>query len=212
MTQKIDKIKITRQFSGQLGDEWHTAGMKADKPNTWKDAIASAEYLVKKGYTSPKKIAINGGSAGGILVGMAMTERPDLFAAGIPEVGLMNPLRGEETPNGPVNVPEFGSVSETDECRALLAMDPYLNIRDGVKYPAALITAGVNDPRVAPWQPAKFAARLQAATASPKPVLFLVNFKAGHGIGNTKTLSFERLADVLSFGLWQTGHPEFQMK
>ena len=197
---------------GELGEEWHRAGMKADKPNTWKDAIASAEYLVSKGYTSAKRIAINGGSAGGILVGMTMTERPDLFAAGIPEVGLMNPLRGEETPNGPVNVPEFGSVSVAEECRALLAMDPYLNIRDGVDYPAALITAGLNDPRVAPWQPAKFAARLQEATASPQPVLFLVNFKAGHGIGNTKTLAFEELADVLSFGLWQTGHPEFQSK
>jgi prolyl oligopeptidase len=197
---------------GELGDAWHTAGMKVNKPNTWKDAIASAEYLVKKGYTSPKRIVVNGGSAGGILVGMAMTERPDLFAAGIPEVGLMNPLRGEETPNGPINVPEFGSASVADECKALLAMDPYLNIRDGVKYPAALITTGVNDPRVAPWQPAKFAARLQAATASPRPVLFLVNFKAGHGIGNTKTLAFENFADVLSFGLWQTGHPEFQIE
>ena len=196
---------------GELGDAWHRAGMKANKANTWKDSIASAEYLVKKNYTAAKKIAINGGSAGGILVGMAITERPDLFAAGIAEVGLMNPLRGEQTPNGPVNVPEFGSVFVAEECKALLAMDPYLNIRDGVKYPAALITAGLNDPRVAPWQPAKFAARLQSATASVKPVLFDVNFKAGHGIGNTKTMSFENLADVLSFGLWQTGHPAFQL-
>ncbi len=169
-------------------------------------------YLIRKGYTSPGRIAINGGSAGGILVGMAMTERPDLFAAAIPEVGLMNPLRGEETPNGPVNVPEFGSVTVPDECRALLAMDPYLNIRDGVKYPAALVTAGLNDPRVAAWQPAKFAARLQAATASDKPVLLFVNFKAGHGVGDTKTTVFESLADVLSFGLWQTGHKEFTTK
>ncbi len=197
---------------GELGDEWHTAGMKTTKPNTWKDTIASAEYLVKNGYTSPGKVVLNGGSAGGILVGMAMTEQPDLFAAGIPEVGLMNPLRGEETPNGPVNVPEFGSVTIPNECRALLAMDPYLNIRDGVKYPAALITAGLNDPRVAAWQPAKFAARLQAATGSREPVLLFVNFKAGHGIGNTKTVAFESLADVLSFGLWQAGHADFQIK
>ena len=124
----------------------------------------------------------------------------------------MNPLRGEETPNGPVNVPEFGSVSVPNECRGLLAMDPYLHIRDGEKYPAALVTAGLNDPRVAAWQPAKFAARLRAATTSPKPVLFFVNFKAGHGVGDTKTVAFESLADVLSFGLWQTGHPEFQDK
>lgn len=197
---------------GELGDTWHSAGMKATKPNTWKDTIASAEYLVRKGYTSPRKIVLNGGSAGGILVGRAIIERPELFAAAIPQVGAMNPLRGEETPNGPVNVPEFGTVSIPEECRALLAMDPYLNLRDGVNYPAALVTAGLNDPRVAAWQPAKFAARMQAATASHRPVLFFSNFKAGHGIGSTKTIAFETLADVLSFGLWQTGHPEFRIR
>jgi prolyl oligopeptidase len=196
---------------GELGDAWHTAGMKATKPNTWKDAIASADYLVRHGYTAPKRIVLYGGSAGGILVGRAMTERPDLFAAVVPQVGVMNPLRSEHSPNGPVNIPEFGSVTQPEECRALVAMDSCLHIRDGVDYPAALITAGLNDPRVAAWEPAKFAARLQAATASGRPVLFLANADAGHGIGNTKALTFQTLADVLSFALWQTGQPGFQI-
>jgi len=190
---------------GELGDDWHKAGMKSTKPNTWKDLIACAEYLIREGYTSPEHIAINAGSAGGILIGRAMTERPDLFAAAMPQVGVLNALRGEFSPNGPVNVPEFGTVKNPDECKALLEMDAYLHIRDGVKYPAALITAGMNDPRVPAWQPAKFAARLQEATASGKPVLFFTDYKAGHGIGDTKTKQFESLADMLSFGLWQTG-------
>jgi prolyl oligopeptidase len=195
---------------GELGDAWHKAGMKNTKPNTWKDLIASAEYIVREGYTSPSHIAINAASAGGILVGRAMTERPDLFAAAMPQVGLLNALRGEETPNGPANVPEFGSFRNPQECRALIEMDAYLHLKNGVRYPAALVTAGMNDPRVIAWEPAKFAARLQASTASDRPVLFFTDFKAGHGIGDQKTKQFESLADILSFGLWQTGHPEFQ--
>jgi prolyl oligopeptidase len=196
---------------GELGDKWHTEGMKASKPNSWKDLISCAEYLKKEGYTGPGKIAINGASAGGILVGKALTERPDLFAAVIAQVGAMNPLRGEETPNGPVNVPEFGTIKKPDECAALVAMDPYLSIRDGVAYPATLVTTGLNDPRVAAWQPGKFAIRLQQATVSKRPVLFFADDKAGHGMGNSKTREFDNLADVLSFGLWQTGHPDFQI-
>ncbi len=198
---------------GELGDAWHKAGMKTTKPNTWKDLISCVEYVIEKNYSSPSHIALNSASAGGILVGKAMTERPDLFAAVIPQVGAMNPLRGEETPNGPVNAPEFGTVKDSLECLALIEMDPYLSIRDNVNYPAALITAGINDPRVIAWQPAKFAARLQAATdASLKPVLFYTDFRSGHGIGDTKTKRFETLADVLSFAFWQTGHRKFQIE
>ena len=197
---------------GELGDSWYKDGYKTTKPNTWKDLIASAEYLVNEKYTSPKRISINAGSAGGILVGRAMTERPDLFAAAIPEVGCLNTLRGEETPTGPVNAPEFGTIKDSVECMALIEMDSYLHIQDGIKYPATLITAGMNDPRVIAWQPAKFAARLQAANGSDKPILFLVDYEAGHGIGNTKSKDFESLADVLSFAFWQTGHPDFQIK
>jgi prolyl oligopeptidase len=196
----------------ELGNSWYKAGYKTTKPNTWKDLISCAEYLVKEKYTSAQKIAINSESAGGILIGRAMTERPDLFAAAIPQVGCLNPLRAEESPNGPVNVPEFGTVKDSLECMALIEMDSYLHIKNGVQYPATLITAGMNDPRVIAWGPAKFAARLQAANISDKPVLFWVDYEAGHGIGNTKTKSFESQADVLSFAFWQTGHPNYQVK
>jgi prolyl oligopeptidase len=196
---------------GELGEQWHKSGQKTTKMNTWKDLIASAQYLVDNKYTSPKKIVINGGSAGGILIGRAMTERPDLFAAAIPEVGCLNPLRAEESPNGPVNVPEFGTVKDSLEFLALVEMDSYLHVKDGEKYPATLITAGINDPRVIAWQPGKFAARLDAANKSGKPVLFLTDFEAGHGIGNTKTKQFESLSDIMAFGFWQTGHPNFTL-
>lgn len=197
---------------GELGDKWHMAGFKQTKPNTWKDLIACAEYLVDNQYSSPEHIAINSASAGGVLVGRAMTERPDLFAAAIPEVGVMNTLRTENSPNGPVNAPEFGTVKDSAECMALIEMDSYLHVEDGVYYPATLITAGMNDPRVIAWEPAKFAARLQAANASDKPVLFWCDMESGHGVGDMKSKYFEKLADVYSFALWQTGHPDYRMK
>jgi prolyl oligopeptidase len=195
---------------GEKGDAWHKGGFKTTKPNTWKDLIACAEYLIAENYTSADHLAINGGSAGGILVGRAMTDRPDLFAAVIPEVGSMNPLRSEVSPNGPINVPEFGTVEDSVECMALLEMDSYHAVEDGVKYPATLITAGMNDPRVIVWEPGKFAARLLAANASDEPVLFLVDYEAGHGIGDSKTKAFESLSDMFSFAFWQTGHKDFQ--
>ncbi|MEW5677369.1 prolyl oligopeptidase family serine peptidase [Flavobacterium enshiense] len=195
---------------GELGDKWHKAGYKTTKPNTWKDFIATAEYLVKEKISSPEKIAICGGSAGGILVGRAMTERPDLFAAAIPEVGAMNTVRMEITPNGPVNIPEFGTVKDETEFKALLEMDSYHHIKKGTKYPATLVTAGFNDSRVIAWQPAKFAAKLQNANASDKPILLYTDFKAGHGIGDGKSTFFESVADMHTFALQHTGHPKFQ--
>ena len=195
---------------GELGDAWHRAGQKTTKPNTWKDFIACAEYLIEKTYTSGKKLSINSASAGGILIGRAMTERPDLFAVAIPQVGVMNVLRKEETPSGPANIKEYGTIQDSLECKALLAMDAYLHIEKNTAYPATLLTAGMNDYRVVPWQPAKFAARLQAASTSEAPVLFLVDYEAGHGLAGSKSKRAESLADVFSFALWQTGHPDFQ--
>lgn len=195
---------------GELGDKWHKAGFKQTKPNTWKDFIATAEYLHDKKYSAPEKTAIFGGSAGGILVGRAMTDRPDLFAVAIPSVGCMNPVRMENSPNGPVNTPEFGTVKIEEEFKALYEMDTYLHIEDGVKYPATMATAGMNDPRVIAWQPGKFAARLQAANASDNPILFRVDYESGHGIGDSKTKTFEEFGDIFSFAFWQTGHPSYQ--
>jgi prolyl oligopeptidase len=196
---------------GELGNEWHLGGQKTTKPNTWKDLIACTVYLINENYTNPKKVAINSGSAGGILVGRAMIDRPDLFAAVIPEVGSMNTVRGEETPNGPVNAPEFGTVKDSVEFMALLEMDSYQKLSDGVEYPATLITAGMNDPRVIAWQPGKFAARMSAANGSDEPILFLADFEAGHGMGDSKSKMFASLADVMGFAFWQLNHPEFRI-
>lgn len=195
---------------GEKGDAWHKGGFKVTKPNTWKDLIACAEYLIDKQYTSPDKLAINGGSAGGILVGRAMTERPDLFAAVIPAVGSLNPVRMEHGPGGPANIPEFGSTKDSVECMALIEMDSYHHVSTGTNYPATLVTAGMNDPRVIAWIPAKYAAKLMAANASGEDILFLADFEAGHGIGDSKTKSWESLADMFSFALWKTGHQKFQ--
>lgn len=197
---------------GTFGKAWHHAGRKATKPNTWKDFIACGEYLVKAGYTSPAKLAGSGGSAGGILIGRAITERPDLFAAAHIAVGCTDMLRFETTMNGPPNIPEFGTVSREEEFRGLLAMSTLHHIEDGVKYPAVILTHGINDPRVEPWESAKTAARLQAATASGRPVVFRVDYHAGHGIGSTKQQRQAERADVWSFLLWQMGDPAFQPK
>jgi len=184
---------------GEYGEEWHLAGKQQTKPNTWKDFIACAEYLVAQQYTSPRHLAGQGGSAGGILVGNAIVERPDLFGAAIIHVGVMNPLRAETTPNGVPNIPEFGSVTSEAGFKALLAMDAYMKVGDGVKYPAVMLTTGVNDPRVEPWMSAKMAARLQSATSNGRPVLLRIDYDAGHGIGTTKNQFNEQLADVYAF-------------
>ncbi len=195
---------------GAYGEDWHLAGKLATKPNTWNDFIACAEYLIKEGYTSTPKLAIHGGSAGGILIGRAMTARPDLFAVAVPEVGVLNALRAETSANGVPNIPEFGTVKDEAQFAALLEMDALSHVQDGVKYPATLLIHGINDPRVPPWETLKMAARLQAATASGKPVLMRLDYAGGHGIGSTKSQRQEQYADMWSFMLWQFGDPRFQ--
>jgi prolyl oligopeptidase len=190
---------------GEYGKAWHLAGQKTTKPNTWKDFIACAEYLIEKGYTSHDFIAGQGGSAGGITIGRAITERPDLFKAAIINVGDLDAIRAETTTNGVPNIPEFGTVKKEDEFKGLLAMSSYHHVQDGVKYPAVLLTVGMNDPRVDPWNSAKMAARLQAATASNNPILLRVEYSAGHGIGSTRMQHLEQLADEWAFLLWQFG-------
>ncbi len=144
---------------GAFGEEWHMAGRKATKPNTWKDAIAAAEWLVANGYTSKSKLGILGGSAGGIFVGRAITERPDLFAAAVPAVGVFDGPRFEASANGVANVPEMGTVKDEAEFRGLMAMSTYHAIRDGTPYPGILLVHGVNDIRVDVWQSLKVGAR-----------------------------------------------------
>ncbi len=196
---------------GEWGEAWYKAGWKTTKPNTWNDFIACGDYLVKKGYTSPGKLAGTGTSAGGILISRAITERPDLFAAAVCNVGCANAARMEFSPNGPVNVPEFGTVKDPAECAALYEMDGVAHVKKGVAYPAVLGVCGWNDPRVADWEPGKFVAALQAASTSGKPVLLKVNYDDGH-FTEEKIVTFKNFAGMAAFLLWQTGHPDFQPK
>jgi len=166
---------------GELGREWWMAGLGPTKANTWRDLIDVCQDLVNDGWTSSSRLAISGGSAGGIAVGRAMTERPDLFGLVASSGGVLNPLRFEFEANGLANVPEFGSIATQDGFNGLLAMDTLHSISDGVRYPAVLLTHGDNDPRVSTWHSAKAAARLRAAGAPGSgPVLFRVNFGRGH--------------------------------
>ncbi len=196
---------------GEYGEDWYKAGYQQTKPNTWKDFIACAEYLVEHKYTSPARLGGMGGSAGGILIGRSITERPDLFGAAVSQVGCSDMLRIETTPNGVPNIPEFGTVKTEEGFKSLFEMSAYAHVVDGAKYPAVMLTTGINDPRVEPWQSAKMAARLQAATTSGKPVLLRVDYQAGHGIGSTKRQAEELTADIWTFLLWQFQCPGFQL-
>jgi prolyl oligopeptidase len=196
--------------SSAYGEDWYKAGYKLTKHNTWKDFIACAEHLIARKYTSNTKLGILGGSAGGITVGRALTERPDLFAAVIPAVGMLDFVRLHVMPIGPVNVVEFGDVNKEDEFRGLLAMSSYHHVKEGVKYPAVLLTHGVNDTRVNVGQSNKMYARLVAASTSGKPVLLDLDYDAGHGQGITKAQRLSQLGNIYAFVLWQAGHPAFQ--
>jgi prolyl oligopeptidase len=195
---------------GEFGEDWHTAGKQATKPNTYRDLIACAEYLIGEHYTTSGRLAIQGGSAGGITVGMALAERPDLFRVVLSDVGDSNALRAEYETDGDANALEYGSVKNEAGFKALLAVDAVQHIKDGTAYPATLLTTGINDPRVAPWQPGKMAARLQAANPQGRPVLLRVDYDAGHGFGSSRTQRDELYADQLAFMFWQVGDPEFQ--
>lgn len=193
----------------EKGEAWYRAGYKTTKPNTWKDFISAAEYLVAKGYTSPKHLSGRGTSAGGILISRAITERPDLFAAAVVNVGDANTMRAEFSPNGPINTPEFGTVKDPVEAQALYEMDGLQHVQPGVRYPAVLGVAGWNDPRVAAWEPGKFVAAVQKASSSGRPVLLLVNYDSGH-FTEEKSVTFRNFASQFAFALWQTGHKDFQ--
>ena len=195
---------------GEYGRDWHRAGQLMNKPNTWRDLIDVCEELCRDKYTSPQRLAIGGRSAGGITVGRALTERPDLFAAVIDGVGWSNPLRYVAEDNGYGEEPEWGAISEEAGYRALKLIDSYQHVEDHVAYPAVLLTTGVTDPRVGPFHVAKMAARLQAASSSGKPILLRVDFEAGHGIGSTRAQQDHEAADTYAFLLWQTGVKGYQ--
>lgn len=195
---------------GALGSQWHEAGQKITKFNTWKDGIAAAEWLIANGYTKASKLGIYGGSAGGIFVGRAMTERPDLFAAAVPSVPVLDMVRSEQRANGVANVPEYGTVKVEAEFHALLRNSSYHAIQNDKRYPATMLMHGVNDSRVDVWQSLKYASRLADAQKGQQAVLLRLDYEAGHGAGSGADQANQRTADLQAFMLWQMGVPEFQ--
>ena len=195
---------------GEYGEDWHNGGRKGTKENTIRDFLVCAQYLIDHKYTSPQHLAGEGTSAGGLTIGGAITERPDLFGAALDNVGDSDALRSELQVSGPANIPEFGTVKNAGDFKNMLAISPFHRVKDHTAYPAVLLTTGVNDPRVDPWQVTKMTARLQAATSSGKPVLLRVDYDAGHGgIGATKSQHTALLTDQYSFLLSQLGDAEF---
>lgn len=197
-------FEVHARGGGEFGAPWWRAGQKANKPNTWRDFIDGCEAVIRDGWTSPATLTIMGTSAGGIAVGNAMAERPDLFAGAIDNVGWTNTARAGVEQNSAPNFPEFGDPSKEVEYRGLVAMDAMSKIRDGVRYPAVLAMTGITDPRVAPWHVAKFAARLQKASTGG-PVLLRVDFDAGHGVGSTRQQVDAQFADIFAFVLNSAG-------
>ncbi len=195
---------------GEYGETWHRSGQKASKENTITDLIACAEQLIQRKFTQPARLALTGGSAGGITAGGALVRRPELFAAVVPSVGVMDALRFETTSNGKPNIAEFGTTKNAADFKWLYATSAYHQVKDGTNYPGVMVTTGANDPRVEPWMSAKFAARMLAANTGLRPTLLRVNYQTGHGAGASRDAQIQALADVYSFALWQMGDAEFQ--
>ncbi|MBZ5725412.1 MAG: prolyl oligopeptidase family serine peptidase [Acidobacteriia bacterium] len=189
----------------EFGEAWHEQGRLTRKQNVFDDFIACAEYLIKAKYTNPEKLAIEGGSNGGLLMGAALTQRPELFRAVVSHVGIYDMLRVENFPNGAFNVTEFGTVKEADQFRALYAYSPYHHVKDGADYPAVLFLTGDNDGRVDPMNSRKMTARLQAATHSPRPIFLRTSSSSGHGIGTALDERIAQDADVFAFLFDQLG-------
>jgi prolyl oligopeptidase len=194
---------------GEYGERWAQAGRGAAKANSILDFIAVADFLVRYGFTNPRRLAIVARGAGGILVGNAEVRRPELFAAVIAQAPLADLLRFEQSPSGPAQVPELGSAATREGAERLFAVSAYHQVREGTPYPATLLMAGMNDARVEPWQAAKMAARIAAASTSGKPVLLRVDAESGHGPGTTRSKRAEELTDIYGFALSQLGDPEF---
>ena len=189
----------------EYGEEWHLAGNLTHKQNVFDDFLACAQYLVDQKYTSPQHLAIIGGSNGGLLMGAALTQRPDLFGAVVSFVGIYDMLRVELDPNGEFNVTEYGTVKDPEQFKALFAYSPYHHVKDGTAYPAILMLTGENDHRVNPMESRKMIARLQAATGSNRPILLRTTSSAGHGFGTALDEQIEQDADVFSFLFDQLG-------
>lgn len=190
---------------GEYGEAWHKAGMLGNKQNVFDDFLAAAEHLIESGYTRPERLAIRGGSNGGLLVGAAMTQRPELFEAVVCAYPLLDMLRYHKFMVARFWVPEYGSAEDPEQFEYLLDYSPYHNVEEGEQYPAVLFITGDGDTRVAPLHARKMAARVQAANASDEPILLRYHTKAGHAGGMPVSEEIDNLTDAMSFLFWQLG-------
>jgi prolyl oligopeptidase len=197
---------------GEYGENWHQGGMLLKKQNVFDDFIAAAEYLIKEGYTSKEKLAISGGSNGGLLVGAAMTQRPDLFAVAFPAVGVMDMLRYHKFTVGKGWIPEYGSADDPKYFSYLKGYSPLHNLKPGVKYPSTMVTTADHDDRVVPAHSFKFAAQLQKSHKGENPVLIRIETNAGHGAGKPTSKIIEEVADQWSFFFYNTNSPVKYLK
>jgi len=188
----------------EFGDEWHRGGNLLNKQNVFDDFAAAARFLIDRKFTTPASLAIMGGSNGGLLMGAVVTQHPTMFRAVVSHVGIYDMLRCELYPNGEFNVTEFGTVTDPEQFRAIYAYSPLHHVVDGTAYPAVLMFSGTNDPRVNPADSRKFTARLQAATASDRPVLLRIS-GSGHGFGTSLSEGLAQIADQYAFLFWQLG-------
>ncbi|MDZ4287184.1 MAG: prolyl oligopeptidase family serine peptidase, partial [Prosthecobacter sp.] len=189
----------------EYGEAWHLAGNLTRKQNVFNDFAACAQHLVNHGYTRKEKLAIEGGSNGGLLMGAVLTQHPDLARAVVAHVGIYDMLRVELDPNGAFNVTEFGTVKDLQQFKAIYAYSPYHRVVDGTPYPAVFFLAGETDGRVNPANSRKMAARLQAATASGRPILLRQSADSGHGMGTALSEEIAQNADVFAFLFDQLG-------
>jgi prolyl oligopeptidase len=190
---------------GEFGEEWHHAGMFEKKQNVFDDFLAAAEWLIKNNYTKPSRLAIEGGSNGGLLVGAALTQRPDLFAAVMCDYPLLDMVRYQKFLKGPYWVSEYGSSDDPEQFKYIYAYSPYHHVQRGAKYPAVLLVSGDADTRVAPLHARKMTALLQAATGSGRPILLHYETKSGHSGGTPTSTVIDDDTDELGFLFWQLG-------
>lgn len=196
---------VNLRGGGEYGKEWHDAGTKQNKQNVFNDFIAAAEFLIANDYTNPEKIAIQGGSNGGLLVGACMTQRPDLFKVALPAVGVMDMLRFHKFTIGWAWTSDYGSADNADDFQYIYKYSPLHNIQKGTKYPATLVTTADHDDRVVPAHSYKFIATLQECQEGDNPVLIRIETNAGHGAGKPTSKSIDEAADILAFMLYNFG-------
>jgi prolyl oligopeptidase len=205
LEQGVVRVQTALRGGGEFGEAWHQGGSLLNKQHVFDDFIACAQRLVELGYTTPARLAIEGGSNGGLLMGAALTQRPDLFRTVISHVGIYDMIHVEDSANGQFNITEFGTVKDPTQFKALLAYSPYHRVQDGAAYPSILFLTGANDPRVDTMQSRKMTARLQAANPKGRPVFLRTSANTGHGMGSPLAAQIEQAVDVDAFLLHELG-------